>query len=290
MLACDINYGTLTAAPYQGCYNPAMSDKLVEIGSASDESVSENDEIHPLAEGEQSSNGNLIENSPVGKDEYIHIKRSYVHIALLLIFFTIGLVTGYLMWGRESSPSTGLVSRGTNPQEYVRFDIPIDNQPSIGPEDAPIVIVEFSDFNCPYCRKWHQETFKALLESYPDQIQFVYRDYPILTQESINAAQAAACANEQGAYWEYHNALFSGDYDLGSTAYEAYAVELGLEAQELLDCVESGRYEDEIDNDAQFASSLGITGTPTFFINGIPLVGAQPISSFSKIIDDELGT
>lgn len=268
-----------------------MSDKSVEIDGVIEDQNPGYNEAQSIFDDGSGSNGSLVESSlKEQQDDFIHIKRSYVITALLLIFFAFGLAAGYLMWGRDSSPSTGLVSRGTNTQESVRFDIPVDNQPSIGPAGAPIVIVEFSDFNCPYCRKWHQETFNALLDSYPEQILFVYRDYPILTQESFNAAEAAACANEQGAYWEYHNALFSGDYDLGSTAYEAYAVELGLNAQDLLDCVASERYEDDINSDAQFASSLGITGTPTFFINGIPLVGAQPLSSFTQIIDDELGT
>lgn len=268
-----------------------MSDKIVAIDGVIEDQNSGFNELQSTVEDGPGSSGTLEQSkSTKQQDDYFHIKRSYVHIALLLMFFTFGLAAGYLMWGRESSPSTGLISQGTNPQESVRFDIPVDNQPSIGPEDAPIVIVEFSDFNCPYCRKWHQETFNALLDSYPEQILFVYRDYPILTQESFNAAEAAACANEQGAYWEYHNALFSGDYNLGGTAYEAYAVELGLNAQDLLDCMASERYEDAINSDAQFASSLGITGTPTFFINGIPLVGAQPLSAFSQIIDDELGT
>lgn len=265
-----------------------MSDELVEIEDMIEEQNPGDGEAQSIVEDGPGTNP--AQSTPTEQqDDYFHIKRSYVVTALLLIFFTFGLGAGYLMWGVGSSPSTDPVSQPSNPQESVRFDVPIDDDPSIGPEDAPIVIVEFSDYNCPYCRKWHQETFNALLESYPDQILFVYRDFPILSQESNYASQAAECADEQGAFWEYHDALFSGVYELGSIAYEAYAVELGLDAQELLDCVESGRYEDEVANDAQFASSLGITGTPTFFINGLPLVGAQPLSKFTPIIDDELG-
>lgn len=266
-----------------------MSDDLVTLENAANRTVPEGGKDQSFTNEKQSSNGNLIENSHAEKDEYITIKRSHFTVALVLIAFAGGMAVGYQMWGRGSPPPNVLVSQATNSQESVRFDIPVDNQPFIGPEDAPIVLVEFSDFNCPYCRKWHQETFKPLLESYPGQILFVYRDYPILSQESVLAAQAAACANEQDAYWEYHNALFSKKYELGSKAYEAYAVELGLNAQELMGCVESGRYEDEIAIDTQFATSLGITGTPTFFINGIPLVGAQSLSKFIQIIDAELG-
>jgi protein-disulfide isomerase len=128
-----------------------------------------------------------------------------------------------------------------------------------------------------------------LLEQYPEQVRFVYRDFPFLSQESMIAAQAAHCADEQGAFWEFHNALFSGRYPLGAQAYETYAVELGLDSSDLLACISSGRYEQEVEDDARFAAGRGVTGTPTFFINGIPLVGAQPLDRFSFLIEQELG-
>jgi protein-disulfide isomerase len=170
-----------------------------------------------------------------------------------------------------------------------RFDIPIDGQPFLGPENAPIIIVEFSDYNCGYCRKWHLETFQSLLDAYPGKIRFVYRDFPILSEESFNAAVAAQCAYEQGAFWGFHDALFTRSEPKGLDTYLLFAQELGLDIQRFEVCLESDRAVEEVLQDAQFASDIGVNGTPTFFINGIPLVGAQPIENFMTIMDQELG-
>ena len=207
--------------------------------------------------------------------------------------FLIGISSGYVIWGGERAVISGTVSSAdttstAETNEILRFEIPIDGEPYIGPEDAPIVIVEFSDFNCSFCRRFHQETFNALLGEYPDQIRFVYRDFPITSQESFYAAQAAQCAFEQDKFWEFHDLLFSGTLPLGSEAYETYALELGLDSEELLFCIESERFAEDVSSDGSFASSLGLTGTPSFFINGIPMIGAQPLSQFARIIENEL--
>lgn len=102
------------------------------------------------------------------------------------------------------------------------------------------------------------------------------------------AAQAAECADEQGAFWEYHDALFSSKLELGDSAYRQYADELGLDSEALVSCVEAGRFADEVQADARYAAGLGVSGTPTFFVNGIPLVGAQPLSEFKRVIESEL--
>src|SRR3990172_4837897 len=107
-------------------------------------------------------------------------------------------------------------------------------------------------------------------------------------QESFVAAQAANCAAEQGDYWDYHGALMTGELGLGREAYTQYADLLGMDQMELLACIDSKRYAGEVEADARYAASLGVSGTPTFFINGIPLVGAQPLAQFSQIIDAEL--
>jgi protein-disulfide isomerase len=132
------------------------------------------------------------------------------------------------------------------------------------------------------------ETFQPLMAAYPDQIRFVYRDFPITSQESTAAAQAAQCAGEQDAYWSFHDSLLSGGLDLGRDTYEQYATRLGLNAKALLACLDSAKYKDEVEADARYAAGLGVSGTPTFFINGLPLVGAQPLSEFQAMIESEL--
>lgn len=219
-------------------------------------------------------------------DGYLRFRRSHFYAALIPVALVAGLATGYLLWGRDGGETASTQAAG--PANQARFDVSTDDDPSLGPADAAVTIIEFSDFNCPYCRQFHQATFRELLAAYPDQIRFVYRDYPITSQESFLAAQAAECAAEQGSFWDYHDALFSGRIELSPSAYRQYADDLGLDSDELMRCVESGQFADEVQADARYAASLGLSGTPTFFINGIPLVGAQPFSEFERIIEAEL--
>ncbi len=102
------------------------------------------------------------------------------------------------------------------------------------------------------------------------------------------AAQAAQCAGDQDAYWPFHDSLLSGGLELGREAYQQYATRLGLNVEGLLACLDSGKYDDEVQADARYAAGLGVSGTPTFFINGLPLVGAQPLSEFQAVIESEL--
>lgn len=224
---------------------------------------------------------------PAASTEELRFRRSHVYAALLPLTFVVGLATGFLFWGREpETPPAPAPSAAA--QAPTRLEVSVDDDPALGPADAPITIVEFSDFNCPYCEKWHVETFQPLLAAYPDQIRFVYRDFPITSAESLVAAQAAHCAGDQDAYWPFHDALLSGGLDLGRATYEDYAARLGLDVQALLACIDGEKYRPEVESDARYAAGLGASGTPTFFINGIPLVGAQPLAQFQAVIDREL--
>jgi protein-disulfide isomerase len=256
----------------------------VEPSPADDEGLE-----RPPSEADPPSASAEGTDSPDSKGEFVRIKRTHLYLALVPVAFVTGLALGFVFWGRDRADAT--VSPPLEEsvgQQPVRVDVSLDDDPSFGPASAPITIVEFSDFNCPYCKKWQVETFHPLLEAYPDQIHFVYRDFPITSQESFIAAEAANCAGEQGAYWRFHDSLLTGDLGLGREAYSHYADLLGIDSQALLACVDSERYADEVEADARYAASLGVSGTPTFFINGIPLVGAQPLSQFTQVIDSEL--
>jgi protein-disulfide isomerase len=221
------------------------------------------------------------------RDDTLRFRRSHVYAALIPLAFVVGLATGFLFWGRTpSSPAAPVAAEGT--EGPTRLEVSVDDDPSLGPADAPITIVEFSDFNCPYCKKWHTQIYPQLMAAYPDQIRFVYRDFPITSEESLAAAQAANCAGEQDAYWQFHDSLLSGGLDLGREAYTQYATRLGLDVEALLACLDSGKYIDEVEADARYAAGLGVSGTPTFFINGLPLVGAQPLTEFQAVIESEL--
>jgi protein-disulfide isomerase len=219
---------------------------------------------------------------------------------LIPLAFVLGLMAGYLIWGRSplslaQSPAAAVnepaPSGEVEPtQQIIRYDIPIEGNPILGAIDAPITIVEFSDYECPFCRRWHLEVFPLIRQAYPDQVRFVFRDFPLTSihPNAVPAAEAASCANEQGKFWEFNEALFSMQFGLDSEAYLAYGEMLGLEMPSFSECLSSGRYRDEVLADLKWASDLGVRSTPTFFLNGIALVGAQPFEFFKQVIDKEL--
>jgi len=237
-----------------------------------------------------------VEAMPSEEDETftITLKRSHIVALLLPIVFLLGLGTGYFVWGRDvssiSADTSSPVSQ-TEPQELPRYDVPVDDDPVLGREDAPVTIIEFSDFECPFCTRFHSDTFSRIIENYGDEVRFVYRDFPLTSihPEAFPAAEAANCAGEQGQYWEYHDKLFSGGPQaLSAETYVRYAEELTLDMQDFQECVDTGRYKDEVQADFDFGAQLGVRSTPTFFINGIAVVGAQPYSTFVEIIEGEL--
>lgn len=233
----------------------------------------------------------IPESTSQTETDLIRFKRSSLYTMLLPVAFVTGLATGFLFWGRNpKTEASANPPDNSTAQVTPRLEVSTDDDPSLGPVDAPVVMIEFSDFNCPYCRKFHQETFSVLMKKYEGQIHFVYRDFPVVGGGQIGAlaAQAANCAAEQGDYWAYHDVLFSGKYNLDRTGFLNYAAELGMDETVLSECLDSGRYQAEVESDLRYGVDLGVTGTPTFFINGIPLVGAQPLSNFAQVIDSEL--
>jgi len=217
-------------------------------------------------------------------------QRPFVYSLLIPMIFALGIGSGYLIWGRTPPATATPAALATATVQVRRYDVPVDDDPFIGPEDAPITIIEFSDYQCPYCKKWHDEVLDRMLANYPGQIRFVYRDFPLISIHpgAAPAAEAADCAGEQGSYWPFYQALFSMKYDLTTEAYQQYAAELGLDMQAFAECLADRRYEPEVMGDYNYAVNLGVSSTPTFFINGIPIVGAQPYEVFKQLIDKEL--
>jgi protein-disulfide isomerase len=169
-----------------------------------------------------------------------------------------------------------------------RYEIQTDGFPSVGPENAPVVIVEFSDFTCQYCGLFARTTFPALMSKYSNEMRFVYRHAPLGPASSFEAAQASMCAYDQDYFWDYHNALFDNQDRLGAGLYTEIAAGLELDLPAFHACLEDNDYMDLIETDLDFALTTGVRGTPTFFINGLALVGAQPTEVFAEIIDAEL--
>jgi protein-disulfide isomerase len=208
----------------------------------------------------------------------------WLGLFLILVF---GLGLGWMVWGQGIIQAASEVKIDPNLQ---RYDVPVDGNPSIGPENAPITLVEFSDYQCPFCEQWYKDVYSRLMRDYGDKIRFVYRDFPLyaIHPDSQSAAEAAHCAGEQKAYWYYHDALFNGKYGLGPAAYVKYASDMGLNLVQFNKCVSDRSYKTKVDANHNFASNLGVSSTPTFFLNGMAIVGAQPYDVFKQIIDKEL--
>lgn len=221
------------------------------------------------------------------------------YFLLVPLAFGFGLLVGFVIWGRsttsaQANPGTVPAVENTplvqQPEQVRRYPVPVDDDPAIGPENAPITIIEFSDYECPYCRRWFDDVYEKLLESYPEQVRLVFRDFPLTSihPNAQPAAEAANCANEQGAFWPFHDRIFSMQLGLNKEAYLQYAQDLNLDLASFEQCIAERRYQQEVEADLNFAANLGINSTPTFFINGIPVVGAQPFDVFKYVIDKEL--
>jgi protein-disulfide isomerase len=157
-----------------------------------------------------------------------------------------------------------------------------------GPADAPITLVEFSDFQCPYCRRAYP-TVSRVLADYKDNVRYVFRDYPLgFHKRAVPASVAAYCASEQDKYWDYYESLKGMVGDLSDKDLNKRATDLGLNMEEFGACMASGRYEPVVNAGFEDGQKLGVTGTPTFFINGRMLIGAQPYDAFKAILDDEI--
>jgi len=206
----------------------------------------------------------------------------------LPLAFLVGLFAGWLIWGlSEASAKNTQVNVDENVK---RYQVDADDDPFLGPEDAPITIIEFSDYQCTFCTKWYQEVHTRLMQDYAGKVKFVYRDFPLssIHPDAQSAAEAANCAGEQGAYWQFHAALFSQNSEFGAAAYSRYATALELDIDQFNQCFSERRFKSEVEADFKYASSLGVSSTPTFFVNGLAVVGAQPYEVFQQIIDKEL--
>jgi protein-disulfide isomerase len=166
----------------------------------------------------------------------------------------------------------------------------LPNDPTRGPVDAPILLVEFSDFQCPFCQR-ATGTLAKLVERYENQIQVVYKDYPLAVHpDAFKAAEAGNCAHDQGMFWELHDKMFASQDALDVPSLVVYASELGLDAAAFSTCLDEGRYTQRVQHDLQLGQLFGVSSTPTVFINGRPVMGAAPIETFEQIILEELAT
>ncbi|MBU0460332.1 MAG: thioredoxin domain-containing protein [Nanoarchaeota archaeon] len=175
--------------------------------------------------------------------------------------------------------------------ETTRLDVSTDDDAVKGNPDATVTIVEFSEFQCPFCAKFFQETYPLIIKNYVDtgKVNYVFRDFPLdFHQNAQKAAEAAECAGEQDKYYEMHDYLFTNQDYLEVENLKGYAKDLGLDTTEFNDCLDSGEMEDEVKADLAEGKTYGVSGTPAFFINGKMISGAQPYSVFTTEIEAAL--
>ncbi len=169
-----------------------------------------------------------------------------------------------------------------------RAEIAIDGAATRGPEDAEVTIVEYSDFQCPFCARV-QPTLAQIEETYGDRVRLVYKHLPLrIHPDAPGAAAAAEAAHRQGKFWEMHDKIFASQRELGDATYRRFAEDLGLDLERFDEDRNSPEVKQRIEQNEQEAQRLGVSGTPAFFINGRFLSGAQPFEAFKRVIDEEL--
>ncbi len=172
--------------------------------------------------------------------------------------------------------------------EPFRVDVAASG-PAKGPDDAPITIVEFSDFECPFCNRVNPSIAK-IRETYGDKVQIVFRQFPLeIHKNARKAGEASLCDDEQGKFWQMHDAMFAEQKGLGGDGLKTIAAKIeGLDTDAFGTCLDSGKYADAVQKDFEEGARAGVSSTPAFFINGRYLSGAQPFENFAEVIDDEL--
>ncbi len=170
-----------------------------------------------------------------------------------------------------------------------RIEIATEGHPAKGPASAPVTIVEFSDFECPFCKNV-VPTLEQVTQKYGDQVRLVFRQFPLssIHPNAQKAAEAALCANEQGKFWEMHDAMFKDQKALEVSALKVTAGNIGVDKAKFDQCLDSGRFASRVKEDERAGALAGVSGTPALFINGRALSGAVPFETMAQLIDEEL--
>ena len=214
------------------------------------------------------------------------------------------MISGAVLWTR-SSPQTAANSGGTVqqaagniPQAGGIVNVSADDDASLGDPNAPITLIEFSDFQCPFCRKFMIDTLPQIKKEYiaTGKVKLVYRDFPLSFHPGATpAAEGTECAREQDKFWEMHDVIFdeqekqgSGTIQFTADDVKKWAGNIGLDTTKFNQCLDSGKYKKEVEKDVADGVAAGVSGTPAIFINGKLVVGAQPFSAFKVVIDEEL--
>lgn len=234
------------------------------------------------------------------------VKKIYLYVAIAVVvgfgggfglaraLFSSGATDENLSTLEQTSSQQAQIgaddTTGSAPQQAASMQVLIEGRPFRGKADAPVTLVEFTDYQCPFCGRHFRETLPQLLDEYEDSVKFVILNFPLSSIHPFaqKASEAAECAYDQGKFWEYHDNLFENQAALDTASLKTYAEEIGLDSDVFNACLDSGTKVELVLGDFRDGQSFGVTGTPTFFINGQRVVGAQPFSAFQTLIDTAL--
>lgn len=230
--------------------------------------------------------------SATKNNDAIHISKValwQIISAVLVIALVASLYTGG--FGGADGDNVKTASKVTSEESAGDGTGLMDDDSIKGDPNAPVTIIEWSDFECPYCARFYEQAYQQIVSEYVDtgKVKLVFRDFPLSFHKNAQkAAEAAECAGEQGSFYDMHDKLFEDGVSGGVTAFKKYAVDLGLDAEEFNECLDSNSMAAEVAADMQAGIDNGVRGTPGFLINGQLLSGAQPFSAFQTIIEAEL--
>jgi protein-disulfide isomerase len=227
---------------------------------------------------------------PEKKDKMGCLMRVLILAGVIVAIIMLIVVNNNVKDIKQSLSSGEVVKSGTV-ETNVQTGITEQGEPIKGDEDAPVTITEWSDFECPFCTRFYEQTYPQIVEEYVEtgKVKFVYRHFPLnFHPNAQKAAEASECALEQDKFWEMHDVLFEKGVSGGVASFKQYAKDLGLDTEEFNDCLDSGRMADEVADDMSQGQNAGIRGTPGFLINDQLISGAQPFENFKTVIEAEL--
>jgi protein-disulfide isomerase len=218
--------------------------------------------------------------SPFGEEPVSGPPSRVWRLTKLLVVFAVGIGVGYSLAAGRSGPR--VIYSGAMTE--------MEGRAVHGPDDAPVTIVEYTDYECSFCRRYNRLILPEILDEYEGRIRYIVRHFPLLGLHpaAVGAAVAAVCAEQQGSFWEYHDLLFAQEKGLSPESLLAYAQETGLREEAFRECLEDEETSKVVQDDMQRGAEYGVRGTPAFFINGRVVMGAQPLEAFKKTIDAAL--
>jgi len=235
------------------------------------------------------------------KNNSKNLSQNFLAISILIAAF---LISGSILYSKNGSSNQAKDSNQNNPQLAQVGQNPAPTPANLsdvlkitkddvilGDPNAPVTIIEYSDYQCPFCKRFFDETELQLRKDYIEtgKVKMIYRDFPLPGHPyAMPAAEAANCAKDQGKFWAYHDLVFKNHDNLNTIDYLKLAEELKMNTSDFKNCLDSKKYDQKIQNDYNLGSGIGVNGTPTFFVNGKQVVGAQPYSAFKSAIDQEL--